>query len=383
MIFKIDNELKNLIPPLTIEEKKQLKENLLKEGIRDDLVLGEYLDSDELITVLIDGHNRLEIANNNGLLYATKTISFDNYESVKEWMILHQFGRRNLNNYQRSILALELEKVFQEKAKDNLILSGENFGKGLVKSPNPIDKIDTRKQLSKVANVGEQTISRVKKINKQATPELKKQLEKGEVSINQAYKEVRKVEKKEERKELIQKQVEDIEMGKLPKLKGKYSVISIDPPWNYGREYDPQGSRVANPYPEMSTKEIQDIKLPLLDDSILCLWTTHSFLPVAFDLLKVWNLQYKATMVWDKESMGMGHWLRMQCEFCLIAIKGNPFWDNTKYRDIIRAKKRQHSRKPDEFFNIIKEVTEGRRLEYFSRENREGWDVFGNDINKF
>ena len=122
MTFKIDNELKNLIPPLTIEEKKQLKENLLKEGIRDALVLGEYLDSDELITVLIDGHNRLEIANNNGLLYDTKTISFDNYESVKEWMILHQFGRRNLNNYQRSILALELEKVFQEKAKDNLIL---------------------------------------------------------------------------------------------------------------------------------------------------------------------------------------------------------------------------------------------------------------------
>ena len=164
MTFKIDNELKNLIPPLTIEEKKQLKENLLKEGIRDALVLGEYLDSDELITVLIDGHNRLEIANNNGLLYDTKTISFDNYESVKEWMILHQFGRRNLNNYQRSILALELEKVFQEKAKDNLILSGENFGKGSEISPNPIDKIDTRKQLSKVANVGEQTISRVKKI---------------------------------------------------------------------------------------------------------------------------------------------------------------------------------------------------------------------------
>ena len=377
MIFKIDKELKNLIPPLTTEERKQLKGNLLKDGIRDALVLGEYLDSDELITVLIDGHNRLEIANNNGLLYDTVTISFDNYESVKEWMILHQFGRRNLNNYQRSVLALELEKVFTHRAKENQGTRND------ITSVRFLTNVDTKKELANIANVSHDTISRVKKINNQATSELKKQLEKGEVSINQAYKEVRKVEKKEERKELIQKQVEDIETGKLPKLKGKYSVISIDPPWNYGREYDPHGSRVANPYPEMSTKEIQDIKLPLLEDSILCLWTTHSFLPVAFDLLKGWELEYKATIVWDKESMGMGSWLRMQCEFCLIAIKGNPFWNNTKYRDIIRAKRRQHSRKPDEFFDIIKEVTAGRRLEYFSREKREGWDVFGNDLDKF
>jgi len=385
MNFTINTELKKLIPPLTIEEKSQLEQNLLKDGVRDALVLGEYLDDDELITVLIDGHNRLELADKNGLEYETTVIEFESFLDVKEWMINHQFGRRNLNKYQRSTLALELEGVFSERAKENLSKAGSSFSpkEGRHNCDKVIDTIDTKKELGKLANVSHNTIARVKKIQETATPELKEQLEKGEVSINQAYKEVKKVEKKAERKEVIQKQVEDIESGKLPELKGKYSVISIDPPWNYGREYDPEGSRVANPYPEMTNEEIQNIELPLLDDSVLCLWTTHAFLPTAFKLLDAWDLEYKATMVWDKENIGMGAWLRMQCEFCLIAVKGKPFWDNTKYRDILRSKRREHSRKPDEFFDMIAEITEGRRLEYFSREKREGWDVFGNDVEKF
>ena len=113
------------------------------------------------------------------------------------------------------------------------------------------------------------------------------------------------------------------------------------------------------------------------------LWTTHKFLPDAFDILKAWGLQYKATIVWNKEKIGMGAWLRMQCEFCLVGIRGNPFWENTLHRDIITEPRREHSRKPDKFFAIIEEITRGRKLEYFSREKRENWDVFGNDIERF
>jgi N6-adenosine-specific RNA methylase IME4 len=190
-------------------------------------------------------------------------------------------------------------------------------------------------------------------------------------------------EKVEERKQLIDKQIADIESGKLPELQGVFDVIAIDPPWPYGREYDPNGSRVANPYPEMSIDEIQGIELPMANDGVLFLWTTHAFLPHAFELLKNWGFDYKATMVWDKENIGMGAWLRMQCEFCLVGIKGKPFWDNTKHRDIIREQRREHSRKPEQFYQIASEVTYGRRLEYFSREARNGWEVFGNDVNKF
>lgn len=189
--------------------------------------------------------------------------------------------------------------------------------------------------------------------------------------------------KKEEHKANIEMQAEAIKNGELPILNGLYDVISIDPPWNYGREYDPVGSRVANPYPEMTIEQIKAIKLPALNDSIVLLWTTHKFLPEAFEILKHWGYEYKATMVWNKENIGMGAWLRMQCEFCLVGIKGKPYWQNTTVRDIITETRREHSRKPDIFFENIEKITAGRRLEYFSRERRDGWDVFGNDTEKF
>ena len=109
-----------------------------------------------------------------------------------------------------------------------------------------------------------------------------------------------------------------------------YDVISVDPPWNYEGEnknltsYDAQSRRVANPYPEMTTEDIKKIKLPLMNDCIVLLWTTHKFLPDALDILKDWNLEYKATFVWNKEKMGIEC-----CEFCLRKA----IW-NKKYRDI-------------------------------------------------
>jgi N6-adenosine-specific RNA methylase IME4 len=106
-------------------------------------------------------------------------------------------------------------------------------------------------------------------------------------------------------------------------------------------------------------------------------------LPDAFEILKEWGFEYKATLVWNKEKIGMGAWFRMQCDFCLIAVKGKPFWSNTTERDIIVESRREHSRKPDAFFNMVDKLCVGRKLEYFSREQREGWEVYGNDTNKF
>jgi N6-adenosine-specific RNA methylase IME4 len=375
--MKILQELQTLIPPLSNEEFKQLERNILEEGIRDPLITWNG--------ILIDGHNRYRIAQEHDINYETLEKEFENIFLVKVWMIYNQFGRRNLSNYQRSVLALQLEDVFKEKAKENLILSGENFGKGSPILANPIEikSIDTRKEISKVANVSHGTLDKVKVIQSNATPEVKARLNTGAMSINEAYKEIKKEEKIQERKELIEKQIKDIEDGHLPELSGIYDVISIDPPWPYGREYDPESSRVANPYPEMSIEQIADIQLPASDNSILFLWTTHKFLPDSFELMKSWGFEYKATMVWNKQKIGMGSWFRMQCEFCIFGVKGRPFWQNTRYNEIINESRREHSRKPDGFFDLVNEICTGRKLEYFSREARPGWDIFGNDTNKF
>jgi N6-adenosine-specific RNA methylase IME4 len=378
-MIQIKEEFKKLIPALTPEEFKQLESNCLSEGIREKIIIWNGF--------IIDGHNRYEIATKWNLDYQTESKRFDSENDVREWMINNQFGRRNLSNYQRSILALQLEVVFSERAKENLKLSE---GKGIqISEEVKVQPIVAIKEVAKLANVSHDTIAKVKVIEAKATDEVKAQLSTGEVSINQAYQEIKKEEKKAERIELIEQQIEDIEQGLLPELKGLFDVISVDPPWPYEGEnknitsFDSVGRRVANPYPEMSIEDIKKIEIPLMDNGVVLLWTTHRFLPDAFEILKEYNLEYKATLVWNKEKIGMGAWFRMQCEFCLVGIKGKPYWNNTTFRDILNEPRREHSRKPDSFFDMIEKITLGRRLEYFSREKRSGWEVFGNDVNKF
>jgi N6-adenosine-specific RNA methylase IME4 len=190
--------------------------------------------------------------------------------------------------------------------------------------------------------------------------------------------------KKIKHKENISKQKEEISQGKAKLPEGVFEVISIDPPWNYGTQYDGEGRRVANPYPEMSQEELKELKIPSADNSVLFLWTTHKFLWNAKELLDYWGFTYRNIIVWDKEKMGMGDLFRMQCEFCIVGIKGKPIFDNNHtWRDIIKESRREHSRKPDIFYNMVNELCVGRKLDYFSREEKQGWEVFGNDTSKF
>ena len=110
-MIKIKEEFKKLIPALTKEEYKQLENNCIAEGIREKILIWNGF--------IIDGHNRYEISLKWDLEIQTETKRFQDEEAVKEWMILNQFGRRNLSNYQRSVLALQLEEVFSKKAKEN------------------------------------------------------------------------------------------------------------------------------------------------------------------------------------------------------------------------------------------------------------------------
>jgi N6-adenosine-specific RNA methylase IME4/ParB-like chromosome segregation protein Spo0J len=379
--MKILQELESLIPPLSNEEFKQLERNILEEGIREPLIIWNG--------ILIDGHNRYRIAQEHDINYETLEKEFDNLNDVKIYMVNNQLGRRNLQDFVRGELFSVIEDILKQKGKEKQLLT---LNKGL-EAPvlSIIDKTEHNTQKIVAEKLGWSTGKKAMFdiVKTKAPEEVKEKLRTGEVSINQAYKKIKKEEKKVKRVELIQKQIEDIEIGLLPDLVGLFDVVSVDPPWPYEGEsknitsFDSVGRRVANPYPEMSIEQIKNIELPLMHNAVVLLWTTHKFLPDAFEILKEWNLDYKATLVWNKEKIGMGAWFRMQCEFCLVGIKGKPYWENTTYRDIITESRREHSRKPDCFFEMIEKITMGNRLEYFSREKREGWKVFGNDINKF
>ena len=111
-MITIDNDFQNLIPPLTDEEFAQLEKNILRDGIRDALITWHG--------ILIDGHNRYRIAQKYGLTYRTVEKQFTDRNDAERWIILNQFGRRNLSAYDRSILALKLKPIIAENAKENL-----------------------------------------------------------------------------------------------------------------------------------------------------------------------------------------------------------------------------------------------------------------------
>lgn len=227
-MIKVNQDFKKLIPALSQEEFSQLEANCLSEGIRDAIIVWNDF--------IIDGHNRFEIAQKHSLKYRVNARDFKDDNEVKEWMILNQFGRRNLSNYQRSVLALELEDVFRAKAKQKQRESG---GAVPQKSVEPL--IDTQKELAKVAKVSHDTIAKVKVIEAKAAPEVKQKLSTGEVSINQAYKEIKKEENKAktimaERKEVIQKEHQAIVFNidcleYLPKLQSQIDLLITDPPY--------------------------------------------------------------------------------------------------------------------------------------------------------
>ena len=197
-MLQIKEEFKKLIPALTVEEFNQLEANCLAEGIREKIITWNGF--------IIDGHNRYEIATRWNLEYQTESKRFETENDVREWMIHNQFGRRNLSNYQRSVLALELKSVFSARAKENL----SDGGKGCQIS----DKVDTKKELAKLANVSHDTIAKVKVIEAKAEDTVKEKLLNGEISINQAYKEI-KEKKAEEFKAKIEQRI-DIKVKENP-----------------------------------------------------------------------------------------------------------------------------------------------------------------------
>lgn len=183
--------------------------------------------------------------------------------------------------------------------------------------------------------------------------------------------------------ENVERQREAIKTGQVVLPRGVYEVLVVDPPWPYGTPYDAHGQRASCPYPEMSLEEIGAIELPAADNCVLWLWTTHKFMRHSFALLDGWGFRDVSIVTWVKDRMGIGSWLRSQSEYCIMAVKGKPTIHLTNQTTIIQGPMREHSRKPDEFYAMVDSLCVGRKLDYFSREQREGWEQVGNDVLKF
>lgn len=179
--MQIDEEFKNLIPKLSEEEFKQLKENILTEGCREPIIVWN--------NIIIDGHNRYKICTENNITFTILEKQFEDREKAKMWIIKNQFGRRNLSIYDRSILALKLEDIYKQKAKQNQGTRTDILQKSAesIEENKKIIPIDTREEIARIAGTSHDTIFKVKKIEEKAPKEVKEKVKNGEMSINQAY----------------------------------------------------------------------------------------------------------------------------------------------------------------------------------------------------
>jgi len=178
--MKIDNEFHSIIPTLTEEEKTQLRQSIKEDGIRDELVVwGD---------ILIDGHNRYEIAQEFGIKYKTINKDFASRSLAKEWIIKNQFGRRNINLYQRTVLALKLQDEIAGRVKEKEHKRKTTKQNSAKSSEKPIE---TRKELARIAGVSHDTIHKVGKIEALADDKTKEMLKKGDITVRAAYLKIR------------------------------------------------------------------------------------------------------------------------------------------------------------------------------------------------
>lgn len=167
---------------------------------------------------------------------------------------------------------------------------------------------------------------------------------------------------------------------------GKYSCLIVDPPWPMQKiERDVRPNQVEFDYPTMSEDELKVFPLPdwTADDCHLYLWTTQKHLPLALRLAEHWGFKYQCLMTWVK-NVGFTPFSWMySTEHVLFCTKGNlPLLALGKRLDF-SAKVREHSRKPDEFYDLVREVSPGPRLDVFSREKRDGFEQYGNEVEKY
>ena len=172
----------------------------------------------------------------------------------------------------------------------------------------------------------------------------------------------------------------------MPIGERRWPIILADPPWDY--DISAPGREHSHPAQHYSVMSLADIcALPVADlaaeSSVLFLWTTAPCLEQAFEVLTAWGFKYRSGLVWDKELVGMGHWVRGQHEHLLIATKGSPPLPPTESvpASVIRERRREHSRKPEAAYRIIEAMYPALpKIELFARQARPGWDVWGNEV---
>lgn len=259
----VDKEFDELLPVLSPDELDQLEQSILTYGLMDPIKAWEEPESGRYI--IIDGHNRYRILRKNNLsceYWNIKVITekdLKTRDDVKRWMLNQQLGRRNLTDAERYEIVQKFQDIFKEKGKKNQSIGG----KGL----SNLSKVNTRQEMAKAVGVSEGSYRKLDKVMQSTEEDIKESLRKKEISVDAAYKELKRREKKfdiqkvitpkgqiekiDQRLKDIDKKVETLQQEKKDLINHRSAVFEgmnikcevkyrwIKDPWKVGNE-DPR-----------------------------------------------------------------------------------------------------------------------------------------------
>lgn len=175
----------------------------------------------------------------------------------------------------------------------------------------------------------------------------------------------------------------------------RFGTILADPPWQFMNrtgKVAPEHRRLGR-YGTMTLEEIKS--LPVADvaaaQSHLYLWVPNALLQDGLDVMKRWGFKYKTNLVWHKvrkdggsDGRGVGFYFRNVTELLLFGVRGNlrTARSGRTQVNLLATRKREHSRKPDEMYDIVEACSHGPYLEMFARHSRTGWTCWGNEVDE-
>lgn len=176
-----------------------------------------------------------------------------------------------------------------------------------------------------------------------------------------------------------------------------FGTILADPPWRFQNrtgKMAPEHNRLSR-YATMELNEIMALPVAqaAADPAHLYLWVPNALLPEGLAVMAAWGFSYKSNLVWHKirrdggsDGRGVGFYFRNVTEMVLFGVRGKNARTAAAGRrqvNLLATRKREHSRKPDELYQIIEACSFGPRLELFARGGRKGWKSWGNQADRY
>lgn len=358
------HKITEVFPLMGEQELNELAEDIKKNGLKEPIWIYE--------NKIIDGRNRYLACKKAQVKPVLRNLNGKG--SLISFVISTNMQRRHLTSSQKAACALEALPFYEAEAR------------GRIGTPKPKNSdaqnksqlIDFYSKWGKAAQkiatdfkTNRQYIADVKKFQEKE-PELFEEIRLGRKTIYEAKREQKLKKQKEHFEELKKREL-------LP-IVDKYDVIVIDPPWPMKKiKRDVRPNQHGFDYPTMNEEELTKLNIPMEKDCHLFLWTTHKFFFMASRLIEKWKCKYVCIFTWHKpggfQPIGLPQY---NSEFAIYARHGTPKFSDTKeLNTCFSAPRGKHSEKPEEFYDMLRRTTSGKRLDMFNRREIEGFDGWG------